>query len=150
MIKLTKRCLRKTLKNALLTYEELENVLIETEAILHLCLLTFVYKDVTQMPLTPSCLVTGRRLLDKYKITQNNADSDKTTLTTRAKYPETPLGRFVTQWKKEYLTSLRERNTSKGKPLRRIPKEGDIVPIHNDKTPRQKWILRKMISLLPG
>ena len=150
MVKLTKRCLRKTLKNALLTYEELETVLIETEAILNSRPLTFVYEDVTQTPLTPSCLVTGRRLLDKHEITRNNADSDKTTLTRRAKYLETLLGRFFTQWKKEYLTSLRERYTSKGKQLRRIPKEGDIVTIHNDKTPRQKWKLGKITRLLPG
>eukprot|EP00795_Rhopilema_esculentum_P011295 gene11295-21485_t len=80
----------------------------------------------------------------------NSKDSDKTTLTRRAKYLETLLGRFVTQWKKEYLTSLRERYTSKGKQLRRIPKQGDIVTIHNDKTPRQKWKLGKITRLLPG
>ena len=33
-VKLTKRCLKKVLQNAKLTYEKLENVLIQTEGVL--------------------------------------------------------------------------------------------------------------------
>ena len=62
MVKLTKICLQKTLKNASLRYEELETVLLKTEGILNSCPLTFVYEDITEPPITPSCLESGRRL----------------------------------------------------------------------------------------
>ena len=92
MVKLTKRFLKKTLRNASLRYEELETVLIETECILNSRPLTFLYDNISEPPLTPSCLITGRRLLDKVKITPENANSDKFTLTKRSKYLETLSG----------------------------------------------------------
>ena len=150
MVKSVKRCLRKTLKNALLRYEELETVLLETEAILNSRPLTFVYEDISEPPLTPSCLVTGRRLLDKKEITPENAVSDKVMLNKRVRYLETLLAKFFNQWKKEYLTSLRERFLGKNQEKQKIPKRGDIVIIQNDKTPRQKWKIGKITELLPG
>ena len=48
MVKLTKRCLRKTLRNASLRYEELETILTETESILNSRPLTFLYYDVSK------------------------------------------------------------------------------------------------------
>lgn len=59
MVKLTKWCLKKMLRNASLRYEELETGLIETEFILNSRLLTFLYNDNSEPPLTPSCLITG-------------------------------------------------------------------------------------------
>ena len=58
---------------------------------------------------------------------------------------------MFTQWKREYLTSLREKyqvnvNT---KQIRK-PEFGEIVTIHHDKLPRQQWKLGKITRLLPG
>ena len=150
MVKLTKRCLRKTLKNASLRFEELETVLIEIEGILDSRPLTFIYEDITEPPITPLCLVNGRRLLDKSFISKENANSDKSTLTKRAQYLETLLVRMFNRWKREYLTALRERTEMKQNKLRRIPELGDIVTIHNDKIARQNWKLGKITRLLPG
>ena len=138
-VKLTKRCLKKTLRNASLRYEELETVLIETEGILNSGPLTFL-----------SCLITGRRLLDKVKITLGNANSDKFTLTKRSKCVEALLSRMFLQWKREYLISLCERCNDSKKQLRKIPKIADIVTIYNDRTSRQRWKLGKIVRLLPG
>eukprot|EP00795_Rhopilema_esculentum_P000836 gene836-10578_t len=57
-VKLTKKCLRKTLGNAKLSYEELETALIETEGIIYSRPLTG--EEISEPPLTPSCLVIGR------------------------------------------------------------------------------------------
>ena len=151
MVKLTKRCLRKTLKNASLRYEELETVLIETEGILNSRPLTFVYEEITEPPITPSCLVNGRRLLDTVDISKENAISNKSTLTKRARYLKTLLSRMFTQWKREYLTSLREKYQVNASTRQiRKPELGDIVTIHHDKLPRQQWKLGKITRLLPG
>ena len=99
LVKLTKRCLRKTLGNALLTFEELETVLIETEGVLNSRPLTFVGSDIGVPPLTPSCLVIGRRLLDTPSISQDVVISDTKHLTKRLKYLNTLLDRFFARWK---------------------------------------------------
>ena len=62
----------------------------------------------------------------------------------------TLLSRMFLQWKREYLTSLRERCNANKKQLRKLPKLGDIVTIYNDKTSRQRWKLGKIVRLLPG
>ena len=147
MVKLTKRCLKKRLRNASLRYEELETVLIETECILNSRPLTFLYDNIAEPPLTPSCLITGHRLLDKLEITPDNANLDKITLTKRAKYLQTLLSRMFLQWKREYLKSLREKYKSSSKHLKKRPKVGDIVTIYNDKTSRHRWKLGKIVRL---
>ena len=68
-VKLTKRCLKNVLQNAKLTYEELETVLIQTEGVLNSRPLTYVYEELSELPLTPSQLVSDRRLLEQVPIT---------------------------------------------------------------------------------
>lgn len=62
MVKLVKRSLRKVLGNAKLTYEELLTVVTEVEGVLNSRPITYVYTDATEEPLSPSRLVTGRRV----------------------------------------------------------------------------------------
>ena len=75
-VKFTKRCLRKLLRNAQLTYEELETVLIEIESVLNSRPLTYVYEDLNEPPLTHSTLVTGRRLLEQSAVSENVDNSN--------------------------------------------------------------------------
>ena len=75
-VKLVKRPLRKVLGNAKLTYEQLETVLVEIEGVLNSRPLTYVYDEIDDLPLTPSCLVAGRRLLDQVTISENSAAAD--------------------------------------------------------------------------
>ena len=63
LIQNTKRCLRKTLRNAKLNYDELHTVLVEVERTLNSRPLTCVSSDDPEEPLTPSHLMYGRRIL---------------------------------------------------------------------------------------
>jgi hypothetical protein len=63
MIKSVKRCLRKTLGNGRLTYEELLTELVEIEAILNSRPLTYTSTEDCEEPVTTSHLMHGRRLL---------------------------------------------------------------------------------------
>lgn len=63
MIKSAKRCLKKMLGGAKVTYDELLTMVVEEEAILNSRTLTYVYPDDVDEQLIPSHLVTGRRLL---------------------------------------------------------------------------------------
>eukprot|EP00794_Sanderia_malayensis_P004439 gene4439-5032_t len=151
LVKLTKRCLRKTLGNAKLSHEELETVLIETEGILNSRPLTFVYNDISQPPLTPSCLIVGRRLLNKPAISEQYSASNHKTLVKRSRHLQFLLSQFFNQWKTEYLTSLRERASRvSSKSSLRVPRQGEIVSIAKDKIPRQRWAMGKITKVFHG
>ena len=145
-VKLVKRCLKKVLGNAKLSYEELETVLIETEGVLNSRPLTYVYDELSEGPLTPSHLVIGRRLLDQSPV----ITAPMSTLARRERYLNYLLAHFRNRWKEEYLNGIREyQKLKRGKP-RRVIQEGDIVHIYADKKPRQQWKLGKVEKLLRG
>ena len=76
MVQLVKRSLRKVLGKAQLTYEELLTVLTEVEGVLNSRPPTYIYPEVTENPLTPSHLVTGRRLATLPDNAQLSDDED--------------------------------------------------------------------------
>ena len=57
-----KRCLKKTLGIARISFEEFETVLSQVEGILNSRPLTYGHEEISQ-PITPSTLCVGRRLL---------------------------------------------------------------------------------------
>ena len=63
LIKSTKRCLRKTIGQARITYDELVTAVTEVEMILKSRLLSYVSTEDLEEPLTPSHLLMGRRVL---------------------------------------------------------------------------------------
>ncbi|GFQ99463.1 integrase catalytic domain-containing protein, partial [Trichonephila clavata] len=60
MVQITKIALRKILGRALISFEELQTILAEIEAIINSRPLTYIYNE--PFPLTPSNFLTGRRL----------------------------------------------------------------------------------------
>ena len=74
-----KRCLKKILKNAKVTSEELQTVLVEIETTLNSRPFTLVSSGEIEEPLTPYHLLCGRRLLamrdkEEIGISQLNAE----------------------------------------------------------------------------
>ena len=63
MIQSAKRCLRKTIGNARLTYDELITSVTEVEMILNSRPLSYVSSEDIEEPLTPSHLLVGYRVL---------------------------------------------------------------------------------------
>ena len=62
MVKSTKRCLKKILKNARLSFDELTTILIEVEAVLNSQPLAYVEAEGIKEALTPSHLLLGSRI----------------------------------------------------------------------------------------
>ena len=63
LVKSLKRCLKKTISGARLTYEELLTVVIEVEMIRKCRPLSYVLSEESEEPLTPSHLVCGHRIM---------------------------------------------------------------------------------------
>ena len=156
LIQNTKRCLRKTLRNAKLNYDELHSVLVEVEGTLNSRPLTYVSSDDPEEPLTPSHLMYGRRILSLPEVTGNRqASLDHTVssedLPRRRKYLGLLLEHFWRRWSREYVTELRNLHRQKSRPRSSIAvSEGDVVTVFEDNLPRSQWKLGRVEQLIHG
>ena len=137
MVRSVKRCLKKVLRNARLTYEELLTLLIRVEGVLNSRPLTYVYPDRDE-PLTPSHLVLGKRILSVPTQVEFDAeDEGKDELVKREKHLKNVLKHFWKRWKSEYLTQLREHHKPSKKHGPEI-KVGEVVLIEEDNVKKIK------------
>lgn len=100
-----------TWKDSPYTYEELLTVLTEVECILNSRPLTYLYPDDLEEPLTPSQLISGRRLLslpDKTRSRGADISNTRETVTRKAKYLQRLMDHLWNQWRREYIPVLRE------------------------------------------
>ncbi|XP_047143059.1 uncharacterized protein LOC124817258 [Hydra vulgaris] len=100
----TKRCLRKVIANARLTYEELLTILAEVEAVVNNRPITFTYNKPGDTPLTPNHLLYGRTL-NFLAIEDDNIEYN---LNARSAYISNVLNHYWKRWRDEYVTELRE------------------------------------------
>ncbi|XP_065675823.1 uncharacterized protein LOC136092030 [Hydra vulgaris] len=145
----TKRCLRKIILKAKLSYEELLIFIAEVESILNNRPITFMYESPGDAPLTPNHLIYGRS-------TNFKAINDKTyetNLNTRSKYIENILNHYWQKWEKEYVTELREfHKFKKNKGTNKIA-VNDVVLIYDSDTKRGYWktgIVQSLIKSADG
>ena len=60
------------------------------------------------------------------------------------------LTHFWNRWRSEYVPSLMEYQKVYRRTNNIKPSIGDIVHIHEDRQPRQKWLLRRITELIKG
>ena len=97
LIKSAKRCLRKTLGRASLTYDELLTLVVKTEAVLNSRPLSYISSDDLEEPLTPSHLLIGYRVLslpDPSKDIDPNYQESASSFTCRMKQAAKVSERF--------------------------------------------------------
>jgi len=128
MVGTVKRCLRKTLGQAKLTYDELLTVLIEIESTLNDRPLTYIYDEVGGEALTPSHLIYGRRVTSMpEELVEPPDDRDQIDHNARLRYISCKLQHFWNRWKAEYLTDIREHHNNKGNRKESSVEIGDVV-----------------------
>lgn len=154
LVRSVKRCLKKMLGHARLSYDELLTALVEVERVLNSRPLTVVSAEDTEEPLTPSHLIVGRRLRDAPDPQcpePEEFEVDCDIVTKRARYLSRTIDQFWQRWRKEYLVGLREMHSQYRKKSHapRIS-VGDVVVIHSDDQPRAKWKLGVVVELLVG
>ena len=149
MVRCVKRCLKKVLSNARLTYEELLTLLIQIEGVLNSRPLTYVSHEGDE-PLTPSHLVIGRRILSVPPVSQDNGETQTgKDAIKRDKYLKIVLEHFWKRWSSEYLTQLREHRkpSQKHGPVVNV---GDVVSVQEDNIKRLNWQMALVDELIRG
>ena len=159
MVKSTKRCLRKVVGQAKFSLDELHTAVVEVESIINSRPLTYLSPSDLEEPLTPSHLVTGKRVISLPDDLSYQADLDDGDFTVdqeqvrkRVKYSNLILNHFWRRWRQEYLAELREshRNYNQrcsGDPVISV---GDVVVVHDDSLPRSFWRLGLIEELFKG
>ncbi|XP_074629581.1 uncharacterized protein LOC141887214 [Acropora palmata] len=152
LVQSLKRCLKKILKSAKVTSEELQTVLVEIEATLNSRPLTFVSSREIEEPLTPYHLLCGRRLLampdqEEIEISQLNAEEGRG----RVALLERLKDHFWIRWRNEYLLVLRNSHRLKTRDAEgQTVAVGDVVIVHEDGLHRGLWKLGRVESLIKG
>ena len=146
-----KRSLRKVLKNAKLTSDELVTTLIEIEGTLNSRPLTYEYDELGAEMLTPAHLIYGRRLANLPDELRNDEEEGELGILRRFRYLARLRMHFWNRWRKEYLTDLREHHGSTGK--KGVVKQveiGDAVLVHGEHMKRGSWQMGKVEELIVG
>ena len=156
MVRSVKRCIKKTIGGARLTYEEQLTVIIETEMILNARPLSYVTSADAEEPLTPSHLLHGRRLMGlPDPCTGDLIDPDfelsSTELSKRTNHLSNVMNHFWRRWRDEYLIELRNSHRHSAKNAAPTPVAvGDIEVVHDEDLPRGLWKLARVEGLVTG
>ena len=155
LIRCVKRCLKKILRNARLTYEELLTVVVDIECVLNSRPLTFVHSEDMEEPLTPSHLMLGRRIrsIPDDIVIEEEKENEVVILSRRHRYISVILSHFWNRWKREYVVELREHHREPRINYKNLShvQVGDIVTVLEEgKSNRTTWKLGRVKSLHPG
>lgn len=151
LVRSVKLSLRKTLGRSLVTYEELQTLLCQIEAVVNCRPLTYVSSDDLEDALTPSHLIYGRNI--SHHVVDTSQIAAESDFSGRVRYIQTLLSHYWKHFSSYYLNELRQqqlyrdtRNT-----VTRKLKLNDVVLIRDDTPlPRQRWKMGKVEKLIIG
>ena len=150
MVASVKDCLRKTLGDARLSFDELSTVLAEVECTINSRPLTYEYNEIEEV-LTPSHLIYGRRIKSlPDEVIEPDDAMNQGSCSARFKYLSTKLSHFWNRWRKEYLASLREFHRNKSSTTERVVQVGDVVVVYEEDRKRGKWKMGVVEGLVKG
>ncbi|XP_073835822.1 uncharacterized protein [Musca autumnalis] len=145
-VKSTKTLLIKNMSESYLTFEELQTLIVEIEAILNSRPIASMSNDPNDgEALTPGHLLIGSSLV---AIPEKTIEVDKPSLLTRWQRISYLKQQFWHMWSRDYLLSLQQR--SKWFKEEENVKEGQLVVVHEDNTPPQPWLLARVAKSIPG
>ena len=146
MVGSMKQCLYKTVENANLSWQELEEVLLYIKIMLNNRPLNYLEDDTRFPVLTPNTLAFGEETFSS----EEDINMIEWELRKRAKYVKCKDNAW-NRWEGEYLKSLRERdNVRCRKENRPALAIGDVVIIKDVERNRNLWRLGIVIKLFKG
>ncbi|GFW40650.1 uncharacterized protein TNCV_2835941 [Trichonephila clavipes] len=144
-IKSTKQLLIKTMKLAVLNFEELVTLVTQIEACLNSRPLTPLSNDPQDLqPLTPGHFLIGAPMASF----PEEVPSQPACLKKRWNLIQHLRSQFWRRWHLKYLNQLQQR-TKWNKPRRNL-KVNDIVLVKEDNLPPLQWSLGRVVQVFPG
>lgn len=159
LVGLVKSSLKKTIGKLCLSYEQLETILVEVEAVINSRPLVYVGQDINDgFSLTPADFISVNSNMSLPEFESNDQDPEfqvrinsTESLVQRWKKGQGHLKMFWSVWRDQYLLSLRERFQThlKGPRVKAPiqPKIGDVVLI-KEPLPRGCWKLGRIKELI--
>ena len=146
LIGIVKRAFNKTIGAATLTWDELNDVILDVEIQLNRRPLNYVEDDVELPTLTPSAFLFQRSNL----LPEQEPWRDETLeLRKREKYLKSCKDQIWRRWTREYLMALRERHNLNHKQKNFQVAVGDVL-VRADEKNRYKWPMGVVRQLYPG
>ena len=128
--------LYKFIGGGLLTWVELQDVLLDVEVALNNRPLSYVEDDLQLLALTPNWLLFGRQNLLP-ELDHHHLECPD--LRKPAKYLKRCKGAMWRRWIDEYLLGLREQNPLKHPKNHNDVAEGDVMMVNDGERNREKW-----------
>ena len=130
LIQSVKKCLRKSVGRSTLSFDQLNTLLVEIEAIINSRPLMYVYPDSegVSYALSPSHLIHGRCLTTTPNSEHYEVVSTHNSLVHRNKQQKHLRNQFLCLWRKTYLLSLREHHSiTKRQNKNSVVAVGDVI-----------------------
>ncbi|EFA13694.1 hypothetical protein TcasGA2_TC002041 [Tribolium castaneum] len=133
--------------NASLTFEELNTIVTQVEAILNSRPLVPLSSNPDDLSvLTPGHFIIGRAMValpdyDYQEIPENKLS--------RFQRLQRIVQHFWSRWTREYICELQNRSKWRNNSLNAL-KKGSLVIVRDDQTPPQQWRLGRVLYLHPG
>lgn len=147
LVGLVKRVFYKTVGNGTLTWDELQDVLLDVEVTLNNRPLSYLEEDIQLPILTPSTFLYGQPNMLPELEPHHVQEHD---LRKRAKYLRKCKDTLWSRWTREYLRGLRERHRLKHKGDTTYPSKGEVVIIKSEEKNRAQWKLGVVEDLITG
>ncbi|KAF8370984.1 hypothetical protein PRIPAC_77413 [Pristionchus pacificus] len=162
IVGLTKTALKSVLGTRTLLLEELSTILKEAEAVLNSRPLTSIGSDLDHLPLRPMDFLRPHASLSLPRLQTERGEDDtdkdwrprqnlRDSVVDSWTHSMTILNQFWKRWKREYLTSLREKYKREHDQGRLVnydsPQYGDVVIIADPALERGQWKLGKIIQI---
>lgn len=154
LVKSVKEPLKKSLRKALLSFEELTTLLSEIETVINLRPLSYVNNEIGEPePLTPAHFLFPGRSQVEYPIhfiETLHRESTKGALTKRQEYQSRLLCQLWKRWKELYLLNLRTMNNMTSPSSVECIKKGDVVLLEGTSKSKFLWDLGVVKEVFQG
>ena len=152
LVKSLKRCLKKTIGRAKLSYDELVTVVTEAEMVVNCRPISYVSSEDLEEPLTPAHLIIGQRISALPEVNvhpDEDFEVSQSDLSRRARHLNMVLSHFWRRWRAEYLLELRNAHSrAKRATGSSLVSVGDLVLVHDEGHPRSCWKMGKVERIL--
>ena len=148
LVGIMKRSLSKAIGKKLLTFPELEEVLLDVECTMNNRPLCYQGEEFEHQVITPNILLRGRPQVlleeDLDKLAQRTQTTKRIVFTKKSK------DQLRKRWMSEYLYALEERKRQFGRGADVTPKRGAVVLLKDDTKNKSLWRLARVIGIIRG